>query len=267
MLLKRYTALALVLLFLWALTPVAQGESQFWQCPGCSQWNSQSYQFCPHCGTQRPTYRQCPNCHYQTTDTAYTYCPVCGTVLQTVSGALPTATPQPYIYGHTIDRLSTRSGPSTDFTGTGTYQVKDQDVPIFSVAYDVNGVAWVQCEVSYGGALRRVYTGLKRFDATTVDLSKVRAESSYTEAQRASLPHQTTLRYGPGTGIWRLPAGCGPATGTGHPCGERLGADTVHRGGNALARMGDGERNHIQRLISPSMCKEAEGSKQSLRLL
>ena len=110
-----------------------------------------------------------------------------------------TATPQPYIYGHTIDRLSTRSGPSTDFTGTGTYQVKDQDVPIFSVAYDVNGVAWVQCEVSYGGALRRVYTGLKRFDATTVDLSKVRAESSYTEEQRASLPHQTTLRYGPGT--------------------------------------------------------------------
>lgn len=188
MLLKRYTALALVLLFLWALTPVAQGESQFWQCPGCSQWNSQSYQFCPHCGTQRPTYRQCPNCHYQTTDTAYTYCPVCGTVLQTLSGVLPTATPQPYIYGHTIDRLSTRSGPSTDFTGTGTYQVKDQDVPIFSVAYDVNGVAWVQCEVSYGGALRRVYTGLKRFDATTVDLSKVRAESSYTEAQRPACP-------------------------------------------------------------------------------
>lgn len=208
MLLKRYTALALVLLFLWALTPVAQGESQFWQCPGCSQWNSQSYQFCPHCGTQRPTYRQCPNCHYQTTDSAYTYCPVCGTVLQTLSGVLPTATPQPYIYGHTIDRLSTRSGPSTDFTGTGTYQVKDQDVPIFSVAYDVNGVAWVQCEVSYGGALRRVYTGLKRFDATTVDLSKVRAESSYTEAQRASLPHQTTLRYGPGTeyGVYRQDA-------------------------------------------------------------
>ena len=51
MLLKRYTALALVLLFLWALTPVAQGESQFWQCPGCSQWNSRSYQFCAHCDT------------------------------------------------------------------------------------------------------------------------------------------------------------------------------------------------------------------------
>ena len=54
----------------------------------------------------------------------------------------------------------------------------------------------------------RVYTGLKRFDATTVDLSKVRAESSYTEAQRASLPHQTTLRYGPGTeyGVYRQDA-------------------------------------------------------------
>ena len=59
--------------------------------------------------------------------------------------------------GHTIDRLSTRSGPSTDFTGTGTYQVKDQDVPIFSVSYDVNGVAWVQCEVSYGGGIK--YSG------------------------------------------------------------------------------------------------------------
>lgn len=203
--LKRCVALMLSFTLLWALAPGAQGESQLWQCSGCSRWNSASYQYCPYCGAERLDYMLCPNCHYQTADTAYVYCPVCGAALQAVSGAAPTATPQPYIYGHTIDRLATRSGPSTDFTGTGTYQVKDQDVPIFSVAYDVNGVAWVQCEVSYGGALRRVYTGLKRFDATTVDLSQVRAESQDTQARKAQLPGKATLRYGPGTeyGVYR----------------------------------------------------------------
>lgn len=198
---KRCFAILLSLMMLWAVVPVAQGESTLWLCPGCSRWNSQTYQFCPYCGTERPEWLQCPRCNFQTSDTSYVYCPLCGATLQaagTSATAAPTATPQPYILGHTIDRLATRTGPSTDFTGGGAYQVKDQDIPIFSVAYDVNGVTWVQCEISYGGSLRRLYTGLKRFDATTVDLSKIRVESSYTSARQARLLANATLRYGPG---------------------------------------------------------------------
>lgn len=195
---NRWIAALLALLTLCALLPAAQGESMLWLCPGCGMKNDQSFQFCPYCGTERPACLQCPRCNYQTSDLSYVYCPMCGATLLAVGSATATATPQPYIYGHTVDRLATRSGPSTDFTGTGTYRVEDQDVPIFSVAYDVNGVAWVQCEVSYGGALRRVYTGLKRFDATTVDLSQVRVETGYTEAKRAQIPAGASLRYGPG---------------------------------------------------------------------
>ena len=35
--LKRCVALMLSFTLLWALAPGAQGESQLWQCPGCSR--------------------------------------------------------------------------------------------------------------------------------------------------------------------------------------------------------------------------------------
>lgn len=96
-----------------------------------------------------------------------------------------------------IDNLPTRSGPSTAYRETGTYKVKGQQIRLLSYAYDDGGVCWVQCEVPYGGALRRVYTGLKRFDAATVDLSTLPAEDPLTFARVRVLATSKAL-YGPG---------------------------------------------------------------------
>lgn len=81
-----------------------------------------------------------------------------------------------YVEGFTIDKLSTRSGPSTAYRDTGTYDVKGQWIHILSYTFDNGGVCWVQCDVPYRDQLRRVYTGLKRFDASTVNLDYVPME-------------------------------------------------------------------------------------------
>ena len=101
------------------------------------------------------------------------------------------------LQGLTIDNLSTRSGPSTSYTELGTYRVKGTYVRLYSIAYDQNGVGWVQAEVSYGGALRRVYTGLKRFDTSTFDLAALPEEAPLNRA--AWVATASTPRYGPGT--------------------------------------------------------------------
>lgn len=102
------------------------------------------------------------------------------------------------VYGSTIDRLSTRSGPSTEYRETGTYYVEGESVRILSLAYDRNDICWVQCEVSYGSKLRRVYTGLKRFDTTTFDLATVPEETML--AEKAKVTATSKAMYGPGDG-------------------------------------------------------------------
>ena len=117
-------------------------------------------------------------------------------------GALCDATPVPtpvVVQGWTIDNLSTRSGPSTEYRPTGTYKVKGQWVRILSYAYDVNDVCWLQCEVPYGSKLRRVYTGLKRFDASTVDLTALVQEDPLTFVPVKVLSTSNAL-FGPGDG-------------------------------------------------------------------
>lgn len=112
--------------------------------------------------------------------------------------ATPAATPAA-VQGWTVDNLSTRSGPSTEYRSTGTYKVKGQWVRILSYAYDVNDLCWLQCEVPYGSKLRRVYTGLKRFDASTVDLTTLMQEDPLAFVPVKVLYTSKAL-YGPGDG-------------------------------------------------------------------
>lgn len=98
----------------------------------------------------------------------------------------------------TIDNLSTRSGPSTKYRETGTYKVKDEYVRLISLAYDENDICWVQCEVTYGNKLRRLYTGLKRFDISTFDLGSVPEEDPLD--YRAKITSTSKAMYGPGDG-------------------------------------------------------------------
>jgi len=97
-----------------------------------------------------------------------------------------------------IDNLATRSGPATEYRETGTYQVKGQHVRLVSLAYDRNGTGWAQCEVPYRNKLRRVYTGLQRFDAATFDLGSVPEEAPL--RYQAKVTATSKAMYGPGDG-------------------------------------------------------------------
>ncbi len=97
-----------------------------------------------------------------------------------------------------IERLATCSGPDTRYRETGIYEVKDEKVRLISRAYDEDDICWVQCEVLVGTNLRRVYTGIKRFDATTFDLDSVPEEASLDDRAKVSVTSKAL--YGPGDG-------------------------------------------------------------------
>ena len=101
--------------------------------------------------------------------------------------------------GYTIDKLSTRSGPSTAYRETDTYKVKDQWIRVLSYAYDDGAVCWLQCDIPYGNKFRRVYTGLKRFDATSLNLDILYEEDPLTFVKVKVLETSKAL-YGPGDG-------------------------------------------------------------------
>ncbi len=193
---KKWIAFICVLTLLcslFAFPALADGTRN---CVSCGRSIGTNYTYCPYCGAAQT--KTCPKCGYAA-DAGFTYCPKCGAALSSSGswGSSPSADTQ--IYGLASERLATRSGPSTDYTELGTYKVKGEYVRIVTIAYDENGVGWIQCEVTYGGALRRVYTGLKRFDTSTFNLSQVPDESQVYGAQRAYIDLACTLRYGPGS--------------------------------------------------------------------
>ena len=57
----------------------------------------------------------------------------------------------------------------------------------------------MQCDVPYGEKLRRVYTGLKRFDASTVDLNQLPQEDP-DKFETVKVLDTATALYGPGDG-------------------------------------------------------------------
>ena len=156
----RYAAALALCAAIALFTAVASAET--WYCPRCGRQNNDN--FCPRDGVARP-------------------------VLEEADAYEP-------VLGLTTMKIATRSGPSTGYTEQGTYQAQNQYLPIYSIAYDNGGVAWVQCEVTYGGALRRVYTGLKRFDTSTFDLSAIPEELENYGVGRVGTGGK--LKYGPG---------------------------------------------------------------------
>ncbi len=78
------------------------------------------------------------------------------------------------VYGLAIDKLATRTGPSTRYAEAGTYSVKGQYIHILSRAYDrANGIWWVECEIPYRNEIRTLWTGYKRFDSSTCPLESI----------------------------------------------------------------------------------------------
>ena len=57
------------------------------------------------------------------------------------------------------DRLSTRTGPGTQFEEPGTFLSAGDEITVYSIAYDVNNVAWIQTEINTNAGKMRVYSG------------------------------------------------------------------------------------------------------------
>ena len=128
---------------------------------------------------------------------------------------VPTLTPVPLITEApfsglqviTKERLSTRSGPGTDYTEAGSYFQSGTWVRAITSAYDrANGIWWVQVELSYNGELRRVYTGVKRLQMAADQVPIEETEEGSAVVTRSVYPY-----WGPGYGYTmygeKIPAG------------------------------------------------------------
>ena len=126
-----------------------------------------------------------------------------------VPTAQPIVTTAPFtgLQVFTKDRLSTRSGPGTTYTETGSYFQSGTRVKAISSAYDRdNSIWWVQVELTYDGELRRVYTGVKRLQMSADQVPVEEAPES-----EAALTRSVYGYWGPGIGYTmygdKIPAG------------------------------------------------------------
>ena len=104
-------------------------------------------------------------------------------------------------------RIASRSGPGTQYNGTGSYFQAGKEVTALTAAYDKsNGIWWIQIELTYAGERRRVYTGVKRLNM----------KADQVPAEEIPVGYAITVKevygyYGPGygyamTGI-KIPSG------------------------------------------------------------
>ncbi len=98
-----------------------------------------------------------------------------------------------------IDDLATRSGPSTSYTGCGSYKMKGQYVTVLSRAYDYGGVLWVEIDFSYGGGYRRAWTGAKRLNLSVSQLNNLPEEDGMTYIGYGTVNKAVNPRFGPGS--------------------------------------------------------------------
>jgi len=102
------------------------------------------------------------------------------------------------LYGLATQKLATRSGPGTQYTEQGTYNVAGQYIKILSRAWDDrNSIWWVKCEIPYKEETRVLWTGYKRFDSSTIPLDTIPVEngsgnSIQQAAQSTATPSSST---------------------------------------------------------------------------
>lgn len=100
------------------------------------------------------------------------------------------------ILAKATDKLSTRSGPSTAYRETGTYNVIGESIRILTRFDDHGGVCWVQCDIMAGSTYRRLYTGIKRFDTSQLDITNIPLERPMDV--KAKVLSTSKAMYGPG---------------------------------------------------------------------
>ena len=98
-----------------------------------------------------------------------------------------------------VEDLATRTGPSTAYTGAGSYKMKGQTVTVLTRAYDNGGVMWVEIEFTYGGGYRRAWTGAKRLNLSSSQLKNLPEEDFSTYIGYGTMNTRTSPRFGPGS--------------------------------------------------------------------
>ncbi len=95
------------------------------------------------------------------------------------------AAPSGELYGLATVKLATRSGPGTNYSEQGTYEVAGQYIRVLSRAWDKNNeIWWVKCEIPYRGQIRVLWTGYKRFDPSTLPLESIPIEGEAPSGQQ-----------------------------------------------------------------------------------
>lgn len=98
-----------------------------------------------------------------------------------------------------IDDLATRSGPSTDYTGAGSYKLKGQTVTVICRSYDRGGVLWVEIEFRHGGGYRRAWTGAKRLNLSSGQIRNLAEWDSFAYHGAGTINNRVSPRFGPGS--------------------------------------------------------------------
>ena len=96
-----------------------------------------------------------------------------------------------------IEDLATRSGPSTTYTGCGSYRMKGQTVTVLSRAFDNGGVQWVEVEFMYNGGYRRAWTGVKRISISSSALSRLPEDNGASFLGYGTVTGRVSPRFGP----------------------------------------------------------------------
>lgn len=179
--------LAALLLLALLLPAMGLCESVVMKVEGCEEWVSLRKEPSPYATRMKRIAlgELVTDCRYANSD--YTYCVydgLGGYVMTKYLAATeetpvpsPAPTPQPEktgLWGLTIDKLSTRSGPCTIYEDMGTYSVKGKWIRVYCRAWDKrNGIWWVKVAIPYRDETRILWTGYKRFDKSTLPLESI----------------------------------------------------------------------------------------------
>jgi len=148
----------------------------------CEQWVSLRKEPSPYAARLKrvPLGAVVTDCRYENSEFIYcVYDGVGGYVMAEYLGyteKLPyeTAAPKKELWGIAIDKLSTRSGPSTTYDDMGTYSVQGQRIRVYCRAWDDrNDIWWVKVAIPYHGETRILWTGYKRFDKSSLPLEDI----------------------------------------------------------------------------------------------
>lgn len=181
-------SLLTILVFLALLLPAAGlCAGSVMKVTGCDEWVSLRKEPSPYATRVKriPLGELVTDCRYANSD--YTYCVYDNhggyVMTKYLSATSETPTPAPVttpnptasgLYGLTIDKLSTRSGPCTTYEDMGTYSVKGQWIRVYCRAWDKrNGIWWVKVGIPYRGETRILWTGYKRFDKNSLPLESI----------------------------------------------------------------------------------------------